>query len=160
MTPKQEVSEMLINMGVQQNLQGYQYLRHAILISLENPAIIHNVMKQLYPMVAKEYGTTDKKVERAIRHAIEVLFEKGSGELIDALFSRIKYKVKPCNSLFIAVCVDYIELEWESREYFEWLRMQKNEKEKDIASKPDLINNSSPPAKKCLKKNEQNPPLD
>ncbi|MBP0989679.1 MAG: sporulation transcription factor Spo0A, partial [Oscillospiraceae bacterium] len=95
------------------HIKGYQYLREAIILSTEDPEIINSVTKILYPTIAKKNSTTSSRVERAIRHAIEVAWDRGD---IDVLNSYFGYTVqnsrgKPTNSEFIAMIADRLRLQ-------------------------------------------------
>lgn len=106
------VTKMLHEIGVPAHIKGYLYLRTAILMAVENMDILNAVTKQLYPDIAKEYDTTDTRVERAIRHAIEVAWERGNIDMIHDLFGYTIQadKGKPTNSEFIALMADRIRL--------------------------------------------------
>lgn len=106
------VTEILHEIGVPAHIKGYHYLRDSIIMSVEKPDIINAVTKQLYPSVAKKYETTSSRVERAIRHAIEVAWDRGD---IDVLNSYFGYTIhndrgKPTNSEFIAMISDRLRL--------------------------------------------------
>lgn len=107
------VTNMLHEIGVPAHIKGYVYLRTAILMAVDNMDILNAVTKQLYPEIAKEHGTTDTRVERAIRHAIEVAWERGNIDLIHELFGYTiqAEKGKPTNSEFIALLADRIRLD-------------------------------------------------
>ncbi len=107
------VTEILHEIGVPAHIKGYHYLRDSIIMSVEQPEIINAVTKQLYPSVAKKYDTTSSRVERAIRHAIEVAWDRGD---IDVLNSYFGYTIhndrgKPTNSEFIAMISDRLRLQ-------------------------------------------------
>lgn len=107
------VTEILHEIGVPAHIKGYHYLRDSIMMSVEKPEIINAVTKQLYPSVAKKYDTTSSRVERAIRHAIEVAWDRGD---IDVLNSYFGYTIhndrgKPTNSEFIAMISDRLRLQ-------------------------------------------------
>ncbi len=107
------VTEILHEIGVPAHIKGYHYLRDSIMMSVEKPEIINAVTKQLYPSVAKKYDTTSSRVERAIRHAIEVAWDRGD---IDVLNSYFGYTIhndrgKPTNSEFIAMIADRLRLQ-------------------------------------------------
>ncbi len=111
-----KITEILHQIGVPAHIKGYHYLRSSILMSIENPDIINSVTKQLYPSVAKKYNTTSSRVERAIRHAIEVAWDRGD---IDVLNSYFGYTIhnsrgKPTNSEFIAMISDRLRLQLKS----------------------------------------------
>ena len=107
------VTEIIRQVGVPAHIKGYQYLREAIILSTEDPEIINSVTKILYPTIAKKNSTTSSRVERAIRHAIEVAWDRGD---IDVLNSYFGYTVqnsrgKPTNSEFIAMIADRLRLQ-------------------------------------------------
>ena len=107
-----KVTEILHQIGVPAHIKGYHYLRDSIIMSIEKPEIINAVTKQLYPSVAKKYDTTSSRVERAIRHAIEVAWDRGD---IDTLNSYFGYTIqntrgKPTNSEYIAMIADNLRL--------------------------------------------------
>lgn len=106
------VTEIIHQIGVPAHIKGYHYLREAIILSVKNSEIINSVTKLLYPTVAKHHGTTSSRVERAIRHAIEVAWDRGD---IDVLNSYFGYTIqndrgKPTNSEFIAMISDKLRL--------------------------------------------------
>lgn len=106
------VTEIIHQIGVPAHIKGYHYLREAILLSIKNSEIINSVTKLLYPTVAKNHSTTSSRVERAIRHAIEVAWDRGD---IDVLNSYFGYTIqndrgKPTNSEFIAMISDKLRL--------------------------------------------------
>ena len=108
-----EVTNVMHEIGVPAHIKGYQYLRDAIMMVAKDLDVINSVTKQLYPSIAKEYNTTPSRVERAIRHAIEVAWSRGQVEAIDALFGYTVNigKGKPTNSEFIAMIADKLRLE-------------------------------------------------
>ncbi len=108
-----EVTNMMHEIGVPAHIKGYQYLRDAIMMVVKDLDIINSITKQLYPSIAREYNTTPSRVERAIRHAIEVAWSRGQVETIDALFGYTVSigKGKPTNSEFIAMVADKLRLE-------------------------------------------------
>ncbi len=106
------VSDIMHQIGVPAHIKGYQYLREAIILSIDDPEIMSSVTKVLYPTVAKTYKTTSSRVERAIRHAIEVAWDRGD---LDVLSSYFGYTIqnsrgKPTNSEFIAMISDKLRL--------------------------------------------------
>lgn len=108
-----KVTEILHQIGVPAHIKGYHYLRDSIILSIEKPEIINAVTKQLYPTVAKKYETTSSRVERAIRHAIEVAWDRGDVEVLNSYFG---YTIqgsrgKPTNSEFIAMISDKLRLQ-------------------------------------------------
>ena len=111
---EQDVTDMIHEIGVPAHIKGYQYLREAIMMSVEDPAMISSITKILYPSIAKRFQTTPSRVERAIRHAIEVAWSRGRMETLDALFGYTinTGKGKPTNSEFIALIADRIRLSY------------------------------------------------
>lgn len=106
------ITDIIHQIGVPAHIKGYHYLREAIILSIKNTEIINSVTKLLYPTVAKKYSTTSSRVERAIRHAIEVAWDRGD---IDVLNSYFGYTIqnergKPTNSEFIAMISDKLRL--------------------------------------------------
>ncbi len=94
------------------HIKGYHYLRDSIIMAIETPDIINAVTKQLYPGVAKRYGTTASRVERAIRHAIEVAWDRGDVDVLNSYFGYTIHNTrgKPTNSEFIAMISDRLRL--------------------------------------------------
>ncbi len=113
---EQDVTNMIHEIGVPAHIKGYQYLREAIMMSVEDPAMISSITKILYPTIAKRFQTTPSRVERAIRHAIEVAWSRGRMETLDAMFGYTvdTGKGKPTNSEFIALIADRIRLSYRS----------------------------------------------
>ena len=99
--------------GIPAHIKGYGYLRTAITYSYENSDYIGQVTKTLYPEIARKYKTTGSRVERAIRHAIEVAWNRGNIDTIDEIFGYTisSAKAKPTNSEFIAMISDYLNVE-------------------------------------------------
>ena len=110
---EKSVTGIIHDVGVPAHIKGYQYLRSSIIMAVSDLDIINSITKQLYPTVAKEYQTTAQRVERAIRHAIEVAWGRGSDDKIKELFgySIVNGKTKPTNSEFIALIADKIRLD-------------------------------------------------
>ncbi len=110
---KNRVTEVIHEVGVPAHIKGYQYLREAIMIAVEDMDVINAVTKVLYPAVAKRFGTTPSRVERAIRHAIEVAWDRGDLETLQKYFGYTvsNVKGKPTNSEFIAMIADRLVLE-------------------------------------------------
>ena len=106
------VTSIIHEVGVPAHIKGYQYVREAIMITVENMDVINSVTKILYPEVAKRYHTTPSRVERAIRHAIEVAWDRGDLETLQKFFGYTvsNAKGKPTNSEFIAMISDRIRL--------------------------------------------------
>ena len=114
---EQDVTDMIHEIGVPAHIKGYQYLREAIMMSVDDPAMISSITKILYPTIAKRFQTTPSRVERAIRHAIEVAWSRGKMETLDALFGYTidTGKGKPTNSEFIALFADRIRLSYRAK---------------------------------------------
>lgn len=109
----EKISNIFISIGVPPHIMGYQYLREGIKMTCEDQSIINNVTKRLYPEIAKKYDTTPSKVERAIRHAIEVAWNRGRIEAINSVFGVKVYigAERPTNSEFIALVADKLVFE-------------------------------------------------
>ena len=110
---ERKISEIFMTVGIPAHIKGYQFLREAILMAIDSPDIINCITKRLYPEVAERFSTSPSKVERAIRHAIEVAWNKGKIENINSLFGVRIYSVneKPTNGEFIALVADKMLLE-------------------------------------------------
>ncbi|WP_141722853.1 sporulation transcription factor Spo0A [Cellulosilyticum sp. I15G10I2] len=108
-----EVTSVIHEIGVPAHIKGYQYLRDAIIMVINDMDVLNSITKQLYPNIAKQYNTTPSRVERAIRHAIEVAWSRGKMDTIDKLFGYTvnNGKGKPTNSEFIALIADRLRLE-------------------------------------------------
>ncbi len=106
------VSEIMHELGVPAHIKGYQYLRDAIILSVNSPDMMNSVTKVLYPTVAKHFSTTSSRVERAIRHAIEVAWDRGDIDVLSAYFGYTiqNSRGKPTNSEFIAMIADKLRL--------------------------------------------------
>ena len=111
------VTNIIHEIGVPAHIKGYQYLRSAIIIAVGDMDILNSITKQLYPTIAEMYGTTASRVERAIRHAIEVAWNRGRVETINDLFGYTvsARKGKPTNSEFVALIADKIRLDSKMR---------------------------------------------
>ena len=109
-----DVTQMLHEIGIPAHIKGYQYLRDAIIMSVNDKEMLGSVTKILYPTIAKKRQTTPSRVERAIRHAIEVAWSRGKMDTINELFGYTVStgKGKPTNSEFIALIVDKIRLDY------------------------------------------------
>ena len=107
------VTQIIHDIGVPAHIKGYQYLRTSILMTVEDMDVINAITKILYPTVAKKYRTTSSRVERAIRHAIEVAWDRGDVEVLNSFFGYTvsNAKGKPTNSEFISMIADRIRLE-------------------------------------------------
>ncbi|MBQ8685229.1 MAG: sporulation transcription factor Spo0A [Clostridia bacterium] len=112
-TIEEKISEIFISIGIPPHIKGYGYLREGIKMTIERPYVINSVTKELYPSIAKKFSTTASKVERAIRHAIEVAWNRGRIDAINAIFGTRIYlgNEKPTNSEFIALVADKLILE-------------------------------------------------
>ena len=110
---KNQVTTIIHEIGVPAHIKGYQYLREAIILAVNDIEVINAVTKVLYPAVAKRFGTTPSRVERAIRHAIEVAWDRGDLETLQKYFGYTvsNAKGKPTNSEFIAMIADRLLLE-------------------------------------------------
>ena len=111
------VTDMLHEIGIPAHIKGYHYLRDAILMTIDDMDVLNAITKILYPTVAKRHQTTSSRVERAIRHAIEVAWSRGKLDILDELFGYTvsNGKGKPTNSEFIALIADTIRLEQKHR---------------------------------------------
>lgn len=109
----ERISNIFISIGIPPNIKGYVYLREGIKMAVENPRVINNVTKGLYPVIGERCETSASKVERAIRHAIEVAWNRGRIDAINAIFGARVYigTEKPTNSEFIALVADKLILE-------------------------------------------------
>lgn len=109
-----DVTAIIHEIGVPAHIKGYQYLREAIIMSVNDMDMLNSITKILYPTIAKKFQTTPSRVERAIRHAIEVAWSRGKMDTIDELFGYTinNGKGKPTNSEFIALIADKIRLEY------------------------------------------------
>lgn len=107
-----QVTAIIHEVGVPAHIKGYQYLREAIIIAVNDMDVINAVTKVLYPEVAKRFNTTPSRVERAIRHAIEVAWDRGDLETLQKYFGYTvsNAKGKPTNSEFIAMIADRLQL--------------------------------------------------
>jgi len=112
-----QVTRIIHQIGVPAHIKGYQYLRSAILMTVQDSDVINSVTKVLYPSVAKKYQTTTSRVERAIRHAIEVAWDRGDVETLNGYFGYTiqNSRGKPTNSEFIAMIADNLRLKYKIR---------------------------------------------
>ena len=112
-----QVTQIIHNVGIPAHIKGYQYLRFAIMMVVKNNRVINEVTKTLYPTVAAEFNTTPSRVERAIRHAIEVAWDRGDVDMLNSFFGYTvqNTKGKPTNSEFIAMIADNLRLKIKSR---------------------------------------------
>lgn len=106
------ISDIMHQIGVPAHIKGYQYLRKSIILAIDDDEMMNSVTKLLYPTVAKEFKTTPSRVERAIRHAIEVAWERGDVDVLDSYFGYTiqNTRGKPTNSEFIAMIADDLKL--------------------------------------------------
>lgn len=111
---EKDVTNMIHEIGVPAHIKGYQYLREAIMMSVQDVEMLNSITKILYPTIAKKFQTTSSRVERAIRHAIEVAWNRGKMETLDAMFGYTinTGKGKPTNSEFIALIAYKIRLQY------------------------------------------------
>lgn len=109
----EKIANLFISVGIPAHIKGYQFLREAIKITVDDPEIINSITKKLYPSIAQTFNTTASKVERAIRHAIEVAWNRGKIENINQIFGMKIYSAneKPTNGEFIALVADKMLLE-------------------------------------------------
>ena len=107
------VTGVIHEIGVPAHIKGYQYVRYAIILAVQDMDVINSITKTLYPMVAQQFGTTPSRVERAIRHAIEVAWDRGDLETLQKYFGYTvsNTKGKPTNSEFIALIADKLQLQ-------------------------------------------------
>ncbi len=108
------ISNLFLAMGIPAHIKGYQYLREAIKLVIEKPEMIGGITKELYPAIARRFGTTSSKVERAIRHAIEVAWSRGRVDTLNKAFGCevAKPDEKPTNGEFIALIADKLSMEY------------------------------------------------
>ncbi|MGN0154876.1 MAG: sporulation transcription factor Spo0A [Lachnospiraceae bacterium] len=118
-TLENDVTKMIREIGIPAHIKGYQYIREGIMMSVKDPEILNYITKYLYPAIAKKYHTTTSSVERAIRHAIEVAWNRGKLDAMENLFgySVNSGKGKPTNSEFIALLADKFRLEYRIKGY-------------------------------------------
>lgn len=109
----EKIANIFISVGIPAHIKGYQFLREAIKMAVDNPEIINSITKKLYPSIAEKFETTASKVERAIRHAIEVAWNRGKIENINQIFGIKVYSAneKPTNGEFIALVADKMLIE-------------------------------------------------
>lgn len=110
---EEKITNIFITVGIPAHIKGYQFLREAIKLAIANPEIINSITKKLYPTIAEKYSTSASKVERAIRHAIEVAWNRGKIENINNVFGLKVYSSneKPTNGEFIALVADKMLIE-------------------------------------------------
>lgn len=112
-----DVTDIIRDIGIPAHIKGYQYIREGIIMSVKDANMLNYITKLLYPTIAKKYRTTSSSVERAIRHAIEVAWNRGKIEVIEEMFGYTVSagKGKPTNSEFIALIADKLRLEYKMR---------------------------------------------
>lgn len=113
---ERHITNIMLDIGVPAHLKGYHYLRDAILLSGRDMEVVSSVTKLLYPTIAKRFKTTSQKVERAIRNAIEVSWNRGNAETFEKMFgySAISGKSRPTNSEYIARIADKVRLDYKA----------------------------------------------
>lgn len=106
------IFEMMLDMGIPAHLKGYHYMKAAVVMAIQDMKVVGSVTKLLYPEIAKRYNTTDGKVERAIRNAIEISWERGNRQTFEKLFgySSESGPGRPTNSEYIAAIADAVHL--------------------------------------------------
>jgi two-component system response regulator (stage 0 sporulation protein A) len=111
------ITTILHQIGVPAHIKGYHYLREGIVLSINDNGMVHAVTKQLYPMIAKRFDTTPSRVERAIRHAIEVAWDRGDVDVLNSYFGYTiqNSRGKPTNSEFIAMIADKIRIQMHAK---------------------------------------------
>lgn len=112
------ITDILHQIGVPAHIKGYHYLRYGILLAVADMELINAITKQLYPMIAKRYGTTSSRTERAIRHAIEVAWDRGDVDVLNSYFGYTIQSIrgKPTNSEFIAMIADKLRMKVQGHE--------------------------------------------
>ncbi|MBE7086684.1 MAG: sporulation transcription factor Spo0A [Clostridiales bacterium] len=112
-TLDEKISKIFINVGIPPHIKGYSFLREGVKMAVEDPAVINSITKKLYPMIGEKYQTSASKVERAIRHAIEVAWNRGRIDSINSILGVRAYvgAEKPTNGEFIALIADKMLLE-------------------------------------------------
>ena len=111
---QKSITNTLHELGVPSHIKGYQYIREGIILVYESPELVGGITKELYPEIAKKFETTVSRVERAIRHAIEVSWNRGNWQLMEEIFGHSVDidKAKPTNSEFIVTVADKLRLEY------------------------------------------------
>ena len=115
---EERVTEVVHELGIPAHIKGYKYVRFALVEAVERPEILDAITKELYPTVAKEFRTTSSRVERAIRHAIEVAWDRGDLEVLQGYFGNTvdRFKGKPTNSEFLALISERLRMEFKKQE--------------------------------------------
>ncbi len=116
---EKHISEILFQIGIPAHILGYQYLRYAINLAINDITLVSSITKQMYPHIAEHFNTTPSRVERAIRHAIEIAWDRGNTEVLDNIFgfSVDSQKGKATNSEFIAMIADRLRLKLKMKDY-------------------------------------------
>ena len=111
-----EISRLLHDLGMPSHIKGYQYIRDSIELMYNNPNVLGGITKEVYPFIADKYNTTPSRVERAIRHAIEVSWTRGDYDLMEEIFGHsVDFdRAKPTNSEFLATIADKLSIESKS----------------------------------------------
>lgn len=111
------ITDIIHQIGIPAHIKGYHYLRTAIMLSVEDSEMLNSVTKLLYPSVAHQYSTTSSRVERAIRHAIEIAWDRGDVEVLNSFFGYTIHNTrgKPTNSEFIALIADKLRLRYKNQ---------------------------------------------
>ncbi len=132
---EQMISHMMLDMGVPAHLKGYRYVRTAILMAEKDMKVVGSVTKLLYPEIAKRYSTTDGKVERAIRNAIEISWERGNRKTFENLFGYCAEsgQGRPTNSEYIAAIADKVRIQVGAQERAEILTSDRNFEQEETA---------------------------
>ena len=115
--PNKSMTDIIRDIGIPANIKGYQYIREGIIMAVNDVNMLNYITKLLYPSIAKKYKTTSSSVERAIRHAIEVAWNRGQIDVINDIFGYTVNagKGKPTNSEFIALIADKLRIEYRKR---------------------------------------------
>ena len=110
---EERIANLFLTVGIPAHIKGYQYLREAVRMVIDNPDLMGRITKELYPGIARRFGTTSSKVERAIRHAIEVAWNRGRIDALDEAFGKNVCSLddKPTNGEFIALVADRLRIE-------------------------------------------------
>ena len=109
----ERIATMFLTIGIPAHIKGYQYLREAVRLIIEKPDMINRITKELYPTIARRFNTTSSKVERAIRHAIEVAWGRGRIDVLNQVFGSnvCTLENKPTNGEFVALVADKLSME-------------------------------------------------
>ena len=109
---EERIANLFLTVGIPAHIKGYQYLREAVKMVMEEPDLMGRITKELYPGIARRFGTTSSKVERAIRHAIEVAWNRGRSEALDEAFGRNVCSLddKPTNGEFVSLCAERLRI--------------------------------------------------